>query len=64
MNQTVVGAVLVLFERLHHGSRHPYLGVTLVEIDCDLKHSNKYDEHHQDEAAAPSAATRYLSLAP
>ena len=63
MDQTIVGVVLIVTERLHESSGHAYPGIIFVQIDPEFENTDNDDENKQDEAAAASAAAGWLSLA-
>ena len=62
MNLAVICRVRVGFKGLHHLSGFSYFGVRPVQVDSHLKVGDNDDEHHEDEAGAPSATTGDLSL--
>jgi hypothetical protein len=62
VDSAIKSAVGVLLERLHHGSRHSDPSIISIQIDGHLKCSNDANEYQEDQAAATSTATRYLSF--
>ena len=63
MDQTIIGAVLVVAERLHESSGHTYPGIIFVQIDSEFENPDNDDENKKYEATAASAAAGRLSLA-
>ena len=58
MDQTIIGAVLVVAERLHESSGHTYPGIIFVQIDSEFENPDNDDENKKYEATAASAAQR------